>query len=479
MAFLGRFFTLSRQDEEARKLKTPLLSSPHRRVRLLVLSTAVLTVALVSTIGAHAQIITIPTSPTTTSSTTTTTAPPPTTPPPPAPPPNDPGSPPPPPSDGGPSTPPSDPGAPPPTDPTAPPGEGEQEHDDAAPVAVPTQYQALMNSVKRTPASNSRKLLDALAPLQDLGVSEEDAIRDGFGRFPVGGAANYVHDWWYPRGGPPFHLHQGTDIFADAGTPVRSPADGILEMTNGGLGGISSYVREPNGTYYYLTHLSGYPPGLVTGQQVKVGDIVGYVGSTGNAAGGAPHVHFEIHMAPANNQFLMPPPGAPIKTTIRDKRGRRVTVTKPAPAPKPVIVGNIADPVLYGRGTLPAMDPKPFLDMWLNDAMANVPNLIAKAQSGRPRAVVATGLLRRFTDGGAFAAPAGPPRSQLLWASSANPSGGPLQLAEKEAVAAASEVDWAALARRELERIEAEKQSRAWARAMLLPTTPLALRKFL
>jgi murein DD-endopeptidase MepM/ murein hydrolase activator NlpD len=337
-----------------------------------------------------------------------------------------------------------------------------------------------MSGVRRSSANGTQKLLDALAPMQDLGVSPADAISQGFGRFPVAGVASFVDDWWYPRSALPFHLHQGTDIFAAAGTPVRAPADGTLKLTNGGLGGLSAYVTQPDGTYFYMAHLSGFAPDKAEGQQVKVGDVVGFVGNTGDAAGGATHLHFEIHMAPANNPYLYPPPAPATKVVVKDKKGRKVTVTKPAPPPQPVIVGNLHDAALYGRGALPANNPKPFLDQWLNEALANVPALIAKAQAGRPRAIVATGLLRRFTDGGGlFSAPAGPPRSQLLWASSANPSGGALQLAEVEASTVASELDWTLLARREQARAAAAKVQARWSKAMLAPLTPPALRRYL
>lgn len=456
----------------------------HRRVRILVVITAVLATTIgVGTWGARAQ-IELPTSTTTTTappppestttttsplfrpSTTTTTAPPPTT---------DPSNPPP--------SNPADPSAPPSTGPTAPAsppstgpvdggGEGAEDgHDHLGEVAVPPQYQALVAQLKRSSANSSQKLLDALAVLQDYGVSANDAIAMGFGRFPVAGHATFVDDWWYPRSSPPFHLHQGTDIFAASGTPVRSPADGVLTRSNGGLGGLSAKIAEPDGTYYYLAHLSAFVPEQVEGQQVKVGDIVGYVGDTGNASGGAPHVHFEIHMAPAKNSFLYPPaPPAPKPAP----KGRKAP--KPA-APQPVVIGNIADPVIYGRGTLPAMNPKPFLDQWLNEALANVPALIARLEAGRPRAIVATGMLRRFTDGGGlFSAPATPPRTQLLWASSANPQGGALRLAQTEVSAAAADVDWALLARREQARLTAAQAVDRWLNAMLDPLTPRALR---
>jgi hypothetical protein len=302
---------------------------------------------------------------------------------------------------------------------------------------VPPAAQSLTQSIQRTAANNTRRLLAALQPLLDLGMSQAEAVQAGFGRFPVGGEATYSHDWWFPRHVPTFHLHEGTDIFAAEGTPVRAPADGTLRLVNSTIGGLAAYVHEPNGSYHYMAHLSSFVPGQVEGQQVKLGETVGFVGHTGNAVGTPDHVHYEYHPAPAT--------GVPIGTS------------------------------------LPPVDPKPFLDLWLEEAIADVPRLIAAVEAGRPRAIIATGLTRRLADGrpGPFAAPSGPPRSQLLWASSASPSGGALRLVEAEAAAAAGELDYAALVREEQERIREWEAADSWARAVLTPVTPKGLQRVL
>jgi hypothetical protein len=293
---------------------------------------------------------------------------------------------------------------------------------------VPPGAQAAIDAVKRSPANSTKRLIQALRPLQNLGLTEEEAIQAGFGRFPVGGQANFSDDWLFPRYTPTFHLHQGTDVFAAFGTPVRAPADGTLRQSDGAVGGLAAYVEEANGTYYYMAHLRGFVPGQSSGRHVKVGEVVGYTGDSGDARGGPPHVHFEVH------------PG--------------------------------------GGG---AVDPKAFLDRWLAEALADVPGLIDSLEGSRPRALLATGLTRRLADGrgGAFAAPAGPPRAQLLWASSANPAGGALRLAEATAAGAAGEVDWAAVARRQQAQADAERVADAQARAILGPLTPPSVRAVL
>lgn len=219
---------------------------------------------------------------------------------------------------------------------------------DAGP--FPPHLAALSRSVKRTGSRNTTALVDTLRQLESFGLSREEALRVGMGQFPVGGYANYSHDWWFPRFGPVWRLHQGTDIFAARGTPVRAPATGVIRWAGGGLGGIAAYVvEEATGTYFYLAHLDRRPDGQRDGQAVQVGDTVGYVGTSGNAEGGTPHLHFEYHPA--------------VKFVTKGKGKKKTTV---------------AVPIKVRPGTtLPAVDPKGFLDLSLQHAMANSGNLVA------------------------------------------------------------------------------------------------------
>jgi murein DD-endopeptidase MepM/ murein hydrolase activator NlpD len=117
--------------------------------------------------------------------------------------------------------------------------------------------------------------------------------------FPVHGLADFGDSWGAPRmvGTPYQHWHQGTDIFAPAGTELVAVEDGVISRTSEGtLGGISLYLAGGSGIEYYYAHLSGYAPGVQGGLVVHRGDVVGYLGDTGNAKGGAPHLHFEIHV---------------------------------------------------------------------------------------------------------------------------------------------------------------------------------------
>jgi hypothetical protein len=176
------------------------------------------------------------------------------------------------------------------------------------------------------------------------------------GQFPVQGLANWTDDFGDPRDGPPPHPHQGNDLFTQFDRPVRAPADGTVRYETGGLGGLAAYVTTADGTFYYMAHLDSFATDLANGAAVKQGRVVGFAGDSGNAKGGAPHVHFEIH----------PFGGA-------------------------------------------AVNPKPIIDGWVAAALARVPDLIASFQpkaadgttdgtdGGIPQILVATGMTRRFS----------------------------------------------------------------------------------
>jgi hypothetical protein len=118
----------------------------------------------------------------------------------------------------------------------------------------------------------------------------------GFGRFPVVGYVWYHDDYGAPRYDPYFHLHEGNDLFAVAGTPVIAVADGMIaKLASGTIGGVSIWLAGDDGITYYYGHLLTYAPGVVAGKRVRLGDVVAYVGDSGVARGTYPHLHFEVH----------------------------------------------------------------------------------------------------------------------------------------------------------------------------------------
>lgn len=98
------------------------------------------------------------------------------------------------------------------------------------------------------------------------------------------------------RGGNGERVHEGIDIMAPSGTDVIAMAPGtIAKLHQSGPGGNSIYVRSPDRTQiHYYAHLREYAAGLAEGQQVRAGQRLGTVGSSGNADPAAPHLHFEI-----------------------------------------------------------------------------------------------------------------------------------------------------------------------------------------
>jgi murein DD-endopeptidase MepM/ murein hydrolase activator NlpD len=116
--------------------------------------------------------------------------------------------------------------------------------------------------------------------------------------FPVQGEVEFIDSWGYPRmsGTASAHWHQGTDIFAPMGTPLVATESGVLDRVGtAGLGGMRLWLDGDSGNSYYYAHLIAFAPGMTDGVRVNAGDVVGFVGDTGNAKGTSPHLHFEVH----------------------------------------------------------------------------------------------------------------------------------------------------------------------------------------
>jgi murein DD-endopeptidase MepM/ murein hydrolase activator NlpD len=112
----------------------------------------------------------------------------------------------------------------------------------------------------------------------------------------------HIDDWGFPRSGG--RTHQGNDIFAPTGTPIRSPFDGRADEGSGGLGGIYVFVYSDAGDHVYNAHMSRFAG--VDGQRVTKGQVIGYVGNSGNAVGTPPHNHFGYY--PGNGAAVNPYP---------------------------------------------------------------------------------------------------------------------------------------------------------------------------
>ncbi len=108
--------------------------------------------------------------------------------------------------------------------------------------------------------------------------------------FPAGGPHSYSNSWGAARVG---HRHQGCDIMATKGSPAVACVSGVVRTSEGRRQGHAIWLRGDDGNSYFYAHLNGYAVG--SGQRVSAGQLIGYVGNTGNASGGAAHIHFEVH----------------------------------------------------------------------------------------------------------------------------------------------------------------------------------------
>ena len=115
--------------------------------------------------------------------------------------------------------------------------------------------------------------------------------------FPVYGTVSFGDSFGAPRADVQGGWHHGEDIFAKKGTPLLAVANGTLHTIGfNRIGGYRLWLRDDQGNEFYYAHLSAYSPLAVEGAKVKAGDVIGFVGDTGDAEG-TPHLHFEIHPA--------------------------------------------------------------------------------------------------------------------------------------------------------------------------------------
>jgi murein DD-endopeptidase MepM/ murein hydrolase activator NlpD len=148
-------------------------------------------------------------------------------------------------------------------------------------------------------ARTLRPLVDQLrraGPLPSVALpTPPRSAGGGGGVCPVRGRVRIGQGWGAPRDGGR-RRHQGIDLLAPAGTPLVAVAAGTITRTTDverGRGGITLWLRNHQGTSYYYAHNQRNL--AHAGQRVRRGQLVALVGNTGNARGGPPHLHFQLH----------------------------------------------------------------------------------------------------------------------------------------------------------------------------------------
>lgn len=150
-----------------------------------------------------------------------------------------------------------------------------------------------------------RRRLAAIAALEGAAAGATAAQTAGFVCL-MDPPYRFVNDWGNPRSGG--RTHKGTDIVAAYDHLVKAVTNGTVLVRNSDLGGLSLWLDADNGTSYYYAHLSGYADGLSDGDRVGAGQVIAYNGDSGNARGGVPHVHFQIHPGGRGNEPVNPYP---------------------------------------------------------------------------------------------------------------------------------------------------------------------------
>lgn len=166
------------------------------------------------------------------------------------------------------------------------------------------EYQSYQASLESQRASIQSKLNEQKALLAGIDadvaslLSSRYSSRGGGGSwnvgpvnglyFPVAGPHSFTNDWGAPRSVG--RTHKGCDVMANYGTPCVAITSGRVVQRSGGNAGLYIFLYGDNGHLYYYMHLQGYG----ASGYVRAGEVVGYVGDTGNARG-CPHLHFEWH----------------------------------------------------------------------------------------------------------------------------------------------------------------------------------------
>ncbi len=173
--------------------------------------------------------------------------------------------------------------------------------------AALTAYEGLSDRCKQAQsdyeAEQARLRAEEEARKQREAAAQERASSGGSGGGSGGGTVSgiicpftpgrtqFTNSWGAPRSGG--RSHKGVDMMAPWDEPIYAVASGTVTTGNYGLGGKIIWLTSDTGSAFYYAHLNGFAVG--SGTRVSKGDLIGYNGNSGNAAGASPHVHFQIH----------------------------------------------------------------------------------------------------------------------------------------------------------------------------------------
>ena len=166
-----------------------------------------------------------------------------------------------------------------------------------APIAPGPVKKAQPKVVKKTPKAPEPKRNGRTSPplLQPPPGLQPELTGGGY-VFPVYGPSSFIDTFGGFRGDVPGNWHHGDDIFAALGAPLLACADGIVFSVGwNDLGGNRLWLRDDQGNEFYYAHLSAFTPLAKNGRRVKAGEVLGFVGNTGDAQGTPTHLHFEVH----------------------------------------------------------------------------------------------------------------------------------------------------------------------------------------
>ena len=160
-------------------------------------------------------------------------------------------------------------------------------------------------------------------------VTSPDLLKPGAGPRPLampveGIDPSTIHDTFDEMRGGATRRHDALDILAPRGTHVVATDDGsVKKLFTSVPGGLTVYQYDPDSRFcYYYAHLDAYASGLHEGQILRRGDLIGYVGTTGNAPKDAPHLHFAVIRLDPDRRWWTGTPINPYPLLYKPRPGR-------------------------------------------------------------------------------------------------------------------------------------------------------------